>query len=234
MPSTLTHWKTPFDPPIAVATAQTSGAKIFHLRDGRAPRAAARHRVLIGHIPGRADHRSPARAWKARTPATAWAERLLNSCCRVSAACVPGVSSIGAKIRSGNCLQIMAEMDGCAQCPSIPNRVCESSHGWQTRCIVESPSAPHRFRWRRWAAKPTDWAQRVLGLNINEFMQTECIWCGQSAPSPGRQPWRCIASRPGNPRSPVLMSMAMSCSDGSGARLRFKRPDRDVSGYWLQ
>ncbi|AKI03260.1 acyl-CoA synthetase/AMP-acid ligase [Hoeflea sp. IMCC20628] len=226
------------DAPIAVVTrADDPALMIFTSGTTGPPKGALHgHRVLIGHIPGVQTHHEfmPQPGDKLWTPADwAWAGGLLNVLLPGLLLGVPVVSSRAQKFDPELAYRIMAEMDvRNVFIPPTALRIMRtvadplSRHDLRLRTIGSGGEALGRETY--------DWAQRVLGLTINEFYgQTECnlvlASCAQLGVSRGGAIGKPV---PGH-QVAVIDDQGKVVPDGISGQIAVKRPDPVMFlGYW--
>lgn len=224
--------------PIAVATrADDPALMIFTSGTTGPPKGALHgHRVLIGHIPGVQTHHEfmPQPGDKLWTPADwAWAGGLLNVLLPGLLLGVPVVSSRAQKFDPELAYRIMAEMDvRNVFIPPTALRIMRtvadplSRHDLRLRTIGSGGEALGRETY--------DWAQRVLGLTINEFYgQTECNLVLASCAKLGVSRGGAIGKPVPGHQVAVIDDQGNVVPDGISGQIAIKRPDPVMFlGYW--
>jgi len=226
------------DAPIAVATrADDPALMIFTSGTTGPPKGALHgHRVLIGHIPGVQTHHEfmPQPGDKLWTPADwAWAGGLLNVLLPGLLLGVPVVSSMAQKFDPELAYRIMAEMDvRNVFIPPTALRIMRtvadplSRHDLRLRTIGSGGEALGRETY--------DWAQRALGLTINEFYgQTECNLVLASCAKLGVSRGGAIGKPVPGHQVAVIDDQGNFVPDGISGQIAIKRPDPVMFlGYW--
>ncbi|MCY0092462.1 AMP-binding protein [Hoeflea ulvae] len=226
------------DGPIAVATrADDPALMIFTSGTTGPPKGALHgHRVLIGHIPGVQTHHEfmPQPGDKLWTPADwAWAGGLLNVLLPGLLLGVPVVSSRAQKFDPELAYRIMAEMQvRNAFIPPTALRIMRT---------VTDPLSRHRLDLRTVGSggealgrETYDWAQRVLGLTINEFYgQTECNLVLASCAMLGVSRGGAIGKPVPGHEVAVIDDQGTVVPDGTSGQIAVSRPDPVMFlGYW--
>lgn len=224
--------------PMAVETrADEPALMIFTSGTTGPPKGALHgHRVLIGHIPGVQMHHEmlPQPGDRLWTPADwAWAGGLLNVLLPGLLLGVPVVSSPVQKFDPDLAYRIMAEMDvRNAFIPPTALRIMRT---------VTEPLARHRLNLRTIGSggealgrETFDWAQRVLGLSINEFYgQTECNLVLSSCSKLGVSRAGAIGKPVPGHEVAVIDEAGDIVADGISGQIAVKRPDPVMFlGYW--
>ena len=226
------------DAPVAVETdADDPALMIFTSGTTGPPKGALHgHRVLIGHIPGVQTHHEfmPQPGDKLWTPADwAWAGGLLNVLLPGLLLGVPVVSSQAQKFDPELAYRIMAEMDvRNAFIPPTALRIMRT---------VADPLSRHQLNLRTVGSggealgrETYDWAQRVLGLTINEFYgQTECNLVLASCARLGVSRGGAIGKPVPGHEVAVIDDEGHVVADGTSGQIAVKRPDPVMFlGYW--
>lgn len=215
------------DPALMIFTSGTTGS----------PKGALHgHRVLIGHIPGVQMHHEfmPQPGDKLWTPADwAWAGGLLNVLLPGLLLGVPVVSSPAQKFDPELAYRIMAEMRvRNAFIPPTALRIMTT---------VEDPLSRHRLDLRTVGSggealgrETYNWAQRVLGLTINEFYgQTECNLVLSSIGCLGVSRGGAIGKPVPGHQVAVIDEAGAVVADGVSGQIAVRRPDPVMFlGYW--
>ncbi|KJS10086.1 MAG: AMP-dependent synthetase [Hoeflea sp. BRH_c9] len=226
------------DAPIAVATrADDPALMIFTSGTTGPPKGALHgHRVLIGHVPGVQTHHEfmPQPGDKLWTPADwAWAGGLLNVLLPGLLLGVPVVSSKAQKFDPDLAYRIMAEMKvRNAFIPPTALRIMRtvadplSRHQLDLRTVGSGGEALGRETY--------EWAQRVLGLTINEFYgQTECNLVLSSCAKLGVSRGGAIGKPVPGHQVAVIDDGGNVVPDGTSGQIAVKRPDPVMFlGYW--
>jgi acetyl-CoA synthetase len=226
------------DTPVAVETrADDPGLMIFTSGTTGPPKGALHgHRVLIGHIPGVQTHHEfmPQPGDKLWTPADwAWAGGLLNVLLPGLLLGVPVVSSQAQKFDPELAYRIMAEMKvRNAFIPPTALRIMRtvsdplSRHGLDLRTVGSGGEALGRETY--------EWAQKVLGLTINEFYgQTECNLVLSSSVMLGVSRGGAIGKPVPGHEVAVIDDQGNVVPDGSSGQIAVRRPDPVMFlGYW--
>ncbi|MCY0148669.1 AMP-binding protein [Hoeflea sp. G2-23] len=215
------------DPALMIFTSGTTGA----------PKGALHaHHVLIGHIPGVQTHHEflPQPGDKLWTPADwAWAGGLLNVLLPGLLLGVPVVSSQAQKFDPELAYRIMAEMKvRNVFIPPTALRIMRT---------VPDPLSRHQLDLRTLGSggetlgrETYDWAQRVLGLTINEFYgQTECNLVLSSIGKLGVSRGGAIGKQVPGHRVAVIDAHGDEVADGVSGQIAVRRPDPVMFlGYW--
>lgn len=215
------------DPALMIFTSGTTGA----------PKGALHgHRVLIGHIPGVQIHHEfmPQPRDKLWTPADwAWAGGLLNVLLPGLLLGVPVVSSPAQKFDPELAYRTMAEMKvRNAFIPPTALRIMRT---------VSDPLARHKLDLRSVGSggealgrETYEWAQRVLGLTINEFYgQTECNLVLASIAKLGVSRGGAIGKPVPGHEVAVIDDEGAVVANGVSGQIAIKRPDPVMFlGYW--
>ena len=215
------------DPALMIFTSGTTGA----------PKGALHgHRVLIGHIPGVQMHHEflPQPGDRLWTPADwAWAGGLLNVLLPGLLLGVPVVSSKAQKFDPELAYRIIAEMNvRNAFIPPTALRIMRT---------VKDPLAQHRIDLRTVGSggealgrETYDWAQKVLGLTINEFYgQTECNLVLSSSKALGVSRGGAIGKPVPGHEVAIIDDAGNVVPDGTSGQIAVKRPDPVMFlGYW--
>ncbi len=202
-----------------------------------APKGALHgHRVLIGHIPGVQIHHEfmPQPGDKLWTPADwAWAGGLLNVLLPGLLLGVPVVSSPAQKFDPELAYRTMAEMKvRNAFIPPTALRIMRT---------VSDPLARHKLDLRSVGSggealgrETYEWAQRVLGLTINEFYgQTECNLVLASIAKLGVSRGGAIGKPVPGHEVAVIDDEGAVVANGVSGQIAIKRPDPVMFlGYW--
>ncbi|WP_394691738.1 AMP-binding protein [Hoeflea sp.] len=215
------------DPALMIFTSGTTGA----------PKGALHgHRVLIGHIPGVQIHHEfmPQPGDKLWTPADwAWAGGLLNVLLPGLLLGVPVVSSPAQKFDPELAYRTMAEMKvRNAFIPPTALRIMRtvsdplSRHQLDLRSVGSGGEALGRETY--------EWAQRVLGLTINEFYgQTECNLVLASIAKLGVSRGGAIGKPVPGHEVAVIDDEGVVVADGVSGQIAIRRPDPVMFlGYW--
>ena len=226
------------DAPIAVKTrAEDPALMIFTSGTTGPPKGALHgHQVLIGHIPGVQTHHEfmPQPGDKFWTPADwAWAGGLLNVLLPGLLLGVPVVSSQAQKFDPELAYRIMAEMNvRNAFIPPTALRIMRT---------VSDPLSRHRLNLRTVGSggealgrETYEWAQKVLGLTINEFYgQTECNLVLSSCAMLGVSRGGAIGKPVPGHEVAVIDDHGNVVPDGTSGQIAVKRPDPVMFlGYW--
>ncbi|WP_340159049.1 AMP-binding protein [uncultured Hoeflea sp.] len=226
------------DAPIAIRTrADDPALMIFTSGTTGPPKGALHgHRVLIGHIPGVQTHHEfmPQPGDKLWTPADwAWAGGLLNVLLPGLLLGVPVVSSQAQKFDPELAYRILAEMNvRNAFIPPTALRIMRT---------VSDPLSRHRLNLRTVGSggealgrETYDWAQKVLGLTINEFYgQTECNLVLSSSAMLGVSRGGAIGKPVPGHEVAVIDDQGQVVPDGTSGQIAVKRPDPVMFiGYW--
>lgn len=215
------------DPALMIFTSGTTGA----------PKGALHgHRVLIGHIPGVQIHHEfmPQPGDKLWTPADwAWAGGLLNVLLPGLFLGVPVVSSPAQKFDPELAYRTMAEMEvRNAFIPPTALRIMRT---------VSDPLSRHQLNLRSVGSggealgrETYEWAQRVLGLTINEFYgQTECNLVLASIAKLGVSRGGAIGKPVPGHEVAVIDDEGVVVADGVSGQIAIRRPDPVMFlGYW--
>jgi acetyl-CoA synthetase len=215
------------DPALMIFTSGTTGP----------PKGALHgHRVLIGHIPGVQMHHEfmPQPGDKLWTPADwAWAGGLLNVLLPGLLLGVPVVSSPAQKFDPELAYRTMAEMRvRNAFIPPTALRIMRT---------VSDPLARHKLDLRSVGSggealgrETYEWAQRVLGLTINEFYgQTECNLVLSSIAKLGVSRGGAIGKPVPGHEVAVIDDEGAVVANGVSGQIAIKRPDPVMFlGYW--
>lgn len=226
------------DAPVATRTrADDPALMIFTSGTTGPPKGALHgHRVLIGHIPGVQTHHEfmPQPGDKLWTPADwAWAGGLLNVLLPGLLLGVPVVSSQAQKFDPELAYRIMAEMNvRNAFIPPTALRIMRtvsdplSRHSLDLRTVGSGGEALGRETY--------DWAQKVLGLTINEFYgQTECNLVLSSSSNLGVSRGGAIGKPVPGHEVAVIDDQGQVVPDGTAGQIAVKRPDPVMFlGYW--
>jgi acetyl-CoA synthetase len=215
------------DPALMIFTSGTTGA----------PKGALHgHRVLIGHIPGVQMHHEfmPQPGDRLWTPADwAWAGGLLNVLLPGLLLGVPVVSSPAQKFDPELAYKIMADMKvRNAFIPPTALRIMRtvndplSRHSLDLRTVGSGGEALGRETY--------EWAQRVLGLTINEFYgQTECNLVLSSIAKLGVSRGGAIGKPVPGHEVAIVDDHGVIVEDGVSGQIAVKRPDPVMFlGYW--
>ncbi|MEM5492783.1 AMP-binding protein [Hoeflea sp. AS16] len=207
------------DPALMIFTSGTTGP----------PKGALHgHRVLIGHIPGVQTHHEfmPQPGDKFWTPADwAWAGGLLNVLLPGLLLGVPVVSSQAQKFDPELAYRIMAEMNvRNAFIPPTALRIMRT---------VSDPLSRHRLNLRTVGSggealgrETYEWAQKVLGLTINEFYgQTECNLVLSSSAMLGASRGGAIGKPVPGHEVAVIDDQGNVVPDGTSGQIAVRRPD---------
>ncbi|MGJ8572519.1 MAG: AMP-binding protein [Hoeflea sp.] len=226
------------DAPVAVRTlADDPALMIFTSGTTGPPKGALHgHRVLIGHIPGVQTHHEfmPQPGDKFWTPADwAWAGGLLNVLLPGLLLGVPVVSSQAQKFDPDLAYRIMAEMNvRNAFIPPTALRIMRT---------VPDPLSRHRLNLRTVGSggealgrETFEWAQKVLGLTINEFYgQTECNLVLSSSSMLGVSRGGAIGKPVPGHEVAVIDDQGNVVPDGTSGQIAVRRPDPVMFlGYW--
>lgn len=226
------------DTPVAVETrADDPALMIFTSGTTGPPKGALHgHRVLIGHIPGVQTHHEfmPQPGDKLWTPADwAWAGGLLNVLLPGLLLGVPVVSSQAQKFDPELAYRIMAEMKvRNAFIPPTALRIMRT---------VPDPLSRHRLDLRTVGSggealgrETYEWAQKVLGLTINEFYgQTECNLVLSSSAMLGVSRGGAIGKPVPGHEVAVIDDRGNVVADGTSGQIAVRRPDPVMFlGYW--
>jgi len=226
------------DAPVAIETrAEDPALMIFTSGTTGPPKGALHgHRVLIGHIPGVQTHHEfmPQPGDKFWTPADwAWAGGLLNVLLPGLLLGVPVVSSQAQKFDPELAYRIMAEMNvRNAFIPPTALRIMRT---------VADPLSRHRLNLRTVGSggealgrETYDWAQKVLGLTINEFYgQTECNLVLSSCAMLGVSRGGAIGKPVPGHEVAVIDDQGNVVPDGTSGQIAVRRPDPVMFlGYW--
>jgi len=215
------------DPALMIFTSGTTGP----------PKGALHgHRVLIGHIPGIQTHHEfmPQPGDKLWTPADwAWAGGLLNVLLPGLLLGVPVVSSQAQKFDPELAYRVMAEMNvRNAFIPPTALRIMRT---------VSDPLSRHRLNLRTVGSggealgrETFEWAQKVLGLTINEFYgQTECNLVLSSCALLGVSRGGAIGKPVPGHDVAVIDDQGQVVPDGTSGQIAVRRPDPVMFlGYW--
>ncbi|MEM5470461.1 AMP-binding protein [Hoeflea sp. AS60] len=226
------------DAPVAVETrADDPTLMIFTSGTTGPPKGALHgHRVLIGHIPGVQIHHEfmPQPGDKLWTPADwAWAGGLLNVLLPGLLLGVPVVSSQAQKFDPELAYRIMAEMNvRNAFIPPTALRIMRtvsdplSRHSLDLRTVGSGGEALGRETY--------EWAQKVLGLTINEFYgQTECNLVLASSVMLGVSRGGAIGKPVPGHEVAVIDDEGNIVPDGTSGQIAVRRPDPVMFlGYW--
>ena len=226
------------DAPIAVETrAEDPALMIFTSGTTGPPKGALHaHRVLIGHIPGVQTHHEcmPQPGDRLWTPADwAWAGGLLNVLLPGLLLGVPVVSSPAQKFDPELAYRIMAEMEvRNAFIPPTALRIMRtvadplSRHSLNLRTVGSGGEALGRETY--------EWAQKVLGLTINEFYgQTECNLVLSSSALLGVSRGGAIGKPVPGHTVAVIDDQGTIVPDGISGQIAVRRPDPVMFlGYW--
>ena len=227
------------DRPVAIETrADDPALMIFTSGTTGPPKGALHgHRVLIGHIPGVQTHHEfmPQPGDRLWTPADwAWAGGLLNVLLPGLLLGVPVVSSPAQKFDPELAYRIMAEMDvRNAFIPPTALRIMRT---------VADPLSRHQLNLRTVGSggealgrETYDWAQKVLGLTINEFYgQTECNLVLSSSAKLGVSRSGAIGKPVPGHEVAVIDDEGKVVPDGTSGQIAVRRPDPVMFlGYWL-
>lgn len=218
------------DAPVAVRTrADDPALMIFTSGTTGPPKGALHgHRVLIGHIPGVQTHHEfmPQPEDKLWTPADwAWAGGLLNVLLPGLLLGVPVVSSQAQKFDPELAYRIMAEMKvRNAFIPPTALRIMRT---------VADPLSRHRLDLRTVGSggealgrETYEWAQKVLGLTINEFYgQTECNLVLSSSALLGVSRGGAIGKPVPGHEVAVIDDQGNVVPDGTSGQIAVRRPD---------
>jgi len=218
------------DAPVAVRTrADDPALMIFTSGTTGPPKGALHgHRVLIGHIPGVQTHHEfmPQPGDKFWTPADwAWAGGLLNVLLPGLLLGVPVVSSQAQKFDPELAYRIMAEMNvRNAFIPPTALRIMRT---------VSDPLSRHRLNLRTVGSggealgrETYEWAQKVLGLTINEFYgQTECNLVLSSSAMLGASRGGAIGKPVPGHEVAVIDDQGNVVPDGTSGQIAVRRPD---------
>ena len=226
------------DRPVAIETrADDPALMIFTSGTTGPPKGALHgHRVLIGHIPGVQTHHEfmPLPGDRLWTPADwAWAGGLLNVLLPGLLLGVPVVSSPAQKFDPELAYRIMAEMEvRNAFIPPTALRIMRT---------VPDPLSRHRLNLRTVGSggealgrETYDWAQKVLGLTINEFYgQTECNLVLSSCARLGVSRGGAIGKPVPGHDVAVIDDQGRVVPDGTSGQIAVRRPDPVMFlGYW--
>lgn len=226
------------DGPVALKTrADDPALMIFTSGTTGPPKGALHgHRVLIGHIPGVQTHHEfmPQPGDKLWTPADwAWAGGLLNVLLPGLLLGVPVVSSQAQKFDPELAYRIMAEMKvRNAFIPPTALRIMRT---------VSDPLSRHRLDLRTVGSggealgrETYEWAQKVLGLTINEFYgQTECNLVLSSSAMLGVSRGGAIGKSVPGHEVAVIDDQGNVVPDGTSGQIAVRRPDPVMFlGYW--
>jgi len=224
--------------PVAVETrAEEPALMIFTSGTTGPPKGALHgHRVLIGHIPGVQTHHEfmPQPGDKFWTPADwAWAGGLLNVLLPGLLLGVPVVSSQAQKFDPELAYRIMAEMNvRNAFIPPTALRIMRT---------VSDPLSRHQLNLRTVGSggealgrETYEWAQKVLGLTINEFYgQTECNLVLSSCAKLGVSRGGAIGKPVPGHEVAVIDALGNVVRDGTSGQIAVRRPDPVMFlGYW--
>lgn len=226
------------DTPLAVETRADDPALMIFTSGTTGPPKGALHgqRVLIGHIPGVQTHHEfmPQPGDKLWTPADwAWAGGLLNVLLPGLLLGVPVVSSQAQKFDPELAYRIMAEMHvRNAFIPPTALRIMRT---------VADPLSRHRLDLRTVGSggealgrETYEWAQKVLGLTINEFYgQTECNLVLSSSAMLGVSRGGAIGKPVPGHAVAVIDDQGNVVPDGTSGQIAVRRPDPVMFlGYW--
>lgn len=215
------------DPALMIFTSGTTGP----------PKGALHaHRVLIGHVPGVQIHHEfmPQPGDKLWTPADwAWAGGLLNVLLPGLLLGVPVVSSPAQKFDPELAYRTMAEL-------KVRNAFIPPTALRIMRTVVD-PLSRHRLDLRSVGSggealgrETYEWAQRVLGLTINEFYgQTECNLVLASIAKLGVSRGGAIGKPVPGHEVAVIDDEGMVVANGVSGQIAIRRPDPVMFlGYW--
>lgn len=226
------------DAPVAAKTrADDPAMMIFTSGTTGPPKGALHaHRVLIGHVPGMQTHHEfmPQPGDRLWTPADwAWAGGLLNVLLPGLLLGVPVVSSRAQKFDPELAYRIMAEMNvRNAFIPPTALRIMRtvsdplSRHSLNLRSVGSGGEALGRETY--------EWAQKVLGLTINEFYgQTECNLVLSSCAMLGVSHGGAIGKPVPGHQVAVIDAQGQVVADGTSGQIAIRRPDPVMFlGYW--
>ncbi|MBB3355070.1 AMP-binding protein [Rhizobium lentis] len=218
---------TPDDPALMIFTSGTTGS----------PKGALHgHRVLPGHIPGMqfAHEGFPKAGDKVWTPSDwAWAGGLLNALLPSLLLGVPVVSSPAQKFDAEMAYRIMAEMKvRNAFIPPTALRLMRSvsdprsKYNLVLRTIGSAGEALGRETY--------DWAQRTLGITVNEFYgQTECNFVLSSSAACGVTKAGAIGRAVPGHRVAIVSEAGYELPAGESGQIAIASPDPVMFlGYW--
>ncbi|MGG7580985.1 AMP-binding protein [Rhizobium sp. Nf11,1] len=218
---------TPDDPALMIFTSGTTGS----------PKGALHgHRVLPGHVPGMqfAHEGFPKAGDKVWTPSDwAWAGGLLNALLPSLLLGVPVVSSPAQKFDAEMAYRIMAEMKvRNAFIPPTALRLMRSvsdprsKYDLVLRTIGSAGEALGRETY--------DWAQRTLGITVNEFYgQTECNFVLSSSAAFGVTKAGAIGRAVPGHRVAIVSEAGDELPAGESGQIAIASPDPVMFlGYW--
>ncbi|MDK4736661.1 AMP-binding protein [Rhizobium sp. CNPSo 3490] len=218
---------TPDDPALMIFTSGTTGS----------PKGALHgHRVLPGHAPGMqfAHEGFPKAGDKVWTPSDwAWAGGLLNALLPSLLLGVPVVSSPAQKFDAEMAYRIMAEMKvRNAFIPPTALRLMRSvsdprsKYDLVLRTIGSAGEALGRETY--------DWAQRTLGITVNEFYgQTECNFVLSSSAAFGVTKAGAIGRAVPGHRVAIVSEAGDELPAGESGQIAIASPDPVMFlGYW--